>query len=115
MINKHDFILVGITLILTFLMIAIYDMTLAKPNTIATVDIKGITDEFLSLATRANLPEEKMNALVSEFTSSLEDGVAQISQDHILLTKRAVVSEEPDLTGELRDYVASRITKRVTK
>ena len=115
MIKKHDILLIWVTLILTVGMIVIYDMSFAKPKPVAIVDIKGLTDEFLSFATKSHLTQEQMNELVTVFTSSLEEGIEQLSVDHVLLSKRAVVSNELDLTGDLRNYIAGKITKQVPK
>jgi len=115
MIKKHDLILVGATLVLVLGMILIYDAFIPKPRPIATIDIKSITDEFLSLAVRANLPEEQMNGVVEEFSRSLDAGIADLSKDHIILNKRAVVTQELDLTEDLKEYVFGKIAEKVTK
>lgn len=82
-----------------------------QPKPLATVDIKGITDEFLQLTSHTKLQSEQMDALVQEFATALETGVEQLSKDYVLLAKRAVVSDEHDLTDELRDYIAHEITR----
>lgn len=115
MINKHDFLLMGSTVVLSFTMIVIYDVLIAKPLPIATIDINSITDEFLSLAVRANLPEEQMNGVVEEFSRSLDAGIADMSKDHIILTKRAVISQEQDLTEDLKEIVFGNIAQKVAK
>jgi len=81
------------------------------PKPMAVVDIKGITDEFLQLTARAELAPDQMDKLAQKFSIALEMGVEELSDDYMLVAKRAVVSEELDLTGELRDYIAARITK----
>jgi hypothetical protein len=93
-------------------MLVAYDMFFVDIKPIATVDVKAITDEFMKLATKSNLNEAQMNELAAVFSESLSDGIVTMSNDNILLAKRAVVSNEQDRTGELRDYVASKITKR---
>lgn len=115
MINKRELLFLAINLFLSMSLLGLYYLCQPKPRPIATIDIKAITDEFLTLATRAHLPEAQMTSLVSEFTSSLESEIITLSHDYLLLNQRAVISDEIDLTGEMRDYIAARITNRVVK
>jgi hypothetical protein len=93
-------------------MIIVYDMTLAKPKEIATVDLTEITDEFMRLMTKSQFDEIQTDQMIKNFSLSLEEGVSGLSHNKIILSKRAVVSEEEDLTGDLRNFVAERLTKR---
>lgn len=115
MINKKDLIASLLTMLFSLTAIIVYDTFFAKQKEMAVVDIKEITSEFMLLATKKNLSEDQVNILVDEYASSLEDGIAQLSTNYVVLAKRAVVSDELDLTGELRDYVAERITMRAKK
>lgn len=112
MITKKDILILVLNLILTLVLLGVYAVTSNKTKSIVTVDVKTITDEFMRLATKSKLEEHQMDELVSEFTASLGEGILNLSNEHIILAKRAVVSDEIDLTNDLRDYVAGRITKR---
>lgn len=112
MIRKQDLIVICITLTLNLAMIGIYDMTHAKPKEIATVDLTEITEEFMRLMAKSQLDEAQINQMIENFSSSLEDGVSGLSKNKTILSKRAVISEEDDLTGDLRNFVAARLTNR---
>lgn len=112
MISKKEIFVIVVNFVLTIMILGIYAVTSHKSKSIVTIDVKTITDEFMRLATKSKLEERQMTELVSEFTASLDEGISNLANEHIILAKRAVVSDEIDLTNDLRDYVAGRITKR---
>lgn len=84
-------------------------LMLNQQKPIVVIDIKGLTNEFLQLAAKSQLDENEMETLVEKYAVSLEEGIKQLSTDYVILSKNSVISEQPDKTDELRDYIASEI------
>jgi hypothetical protein len=112
MMNKRDIVVLLLGAVVSFSMVVSYDVFFTDHKSLATVDVTAITNEFMRLSTKTKLNEEQINELASAFSEALTEGIQTMSDDNVLLARQAVVSDANDRTDELREYVASRITKR---
>ncbi|WP_376784087.1 type-F conjugative transfer system protein TrbI [Atlantibacter hermannii] len=102
----------------TFILVSQLVMTMAgwgylKVTTpeIVVFDMKGTIDLFKEQSARQSLDEEKAQRLTRRFNTALTDSLGdwQSSHNAILLVKPAVISEQTDITQEIRADIARRM------
>ena len=73
-------------------------------QTVATVNVTGLINEFVQYESAQKLPPKKIRADVRQFGCTLEKNINQFAKKHrvILLPKEAVVAGAMDYTGLLR-------------
>lgn len=78
---------------------------------IVVFDMKGTIDLFKEQSARQSLDEEKAQRLTRRFNTALTDSLGdwQSSHNAILLVKPAVISEQTDITQEIRADIARRM------
>jgi len=78
---------------------------------IVVFDMKGTIDLFKEQSARQSLDEEKAQRLTRRFSTALTDSLGdwQASHNAILLVKPAVITEQKDITPEIRADIARRM------
>lgn len=79
-------------------------------KSIATVDLKAITQDFASFAIHSGLSEDKLETLADLFSKSLDSNLKALSHDYHILSKSAVVTKTIDITEDLKSRISSDIS-----
>ena len=84
-------------------------------QTVATVNITGLINEFVQYESAQNYPPEKVKKDVRNFGRSLERDISRFAKKHhvILLPKEAVIAGTVDYTREFRKEIAAKNTKNI--
>lgn len=77
---------------------------------IVVFDMKGTVDLFMQQSAQLQLDEDKARVLTTRFNSALSDSLGewQASHNAIILVKPAVMSDQRDITNEIRADIARR-------
>lgn len=77
---------------------------------IVVFDMKGTVDLFMQQSAQLQLDEDKARVLTTRFNSALSDSLGewQASHNAIILVKPAVMSDQQDITNEIRADIARR-------
>jgi len=78
---------------------------------VVVFDMKGTIDLFKEQSARQSLSEETARILTGRFNAALTDSLNdwQASHNAVLLVKPAVISEQTDITAEIRADIARRM------
>ena len=77
---------------------------------IVVFDMKGTVDLFMQQSAQLQLDEDKARVLTTRCNSALSDSLGewQASHNAIILVKPAVMSDQRDITNEIRADIARR-------
>ena len=82
----------------------------ASPDVVA-FDMKGTMDLFIQQTLEQKLPEEQTKILMTRFNSAMRDSLQEWQDAHhsVILVAPAVVSQQTDITQEIRSGIATRM------
>ena len=77
---------------------------------VVVFDMKGTVDLFMQQSAQLQLDEDKARVLTTRFNSALSESLGewQASHNAIILVKPAVMSDQRDITNEIRADIARR-------
>ena len=77
---------------------------------VVVFDMKGTVDLFMQQSAQLQLDEDKARVLTTRFNSALSErlGEWQATHNAIILVKPAVMSDQRDITNEIRADIARR-------
>ena len=77
---------------------------------VVVFDMKGTVDLFMQQSAQLQLDEDKARVLTARFNSALSESLGewQASHNAIILVKPAVMSDQRDITNEIRADIARR-------
>ena len=77
---------------------------------VVVFDMKGTVDLFMQQSAQLQLDEDKARVLTTRFNSALSESLGewQASHNAIILVKPAVMSDQRDITNEIRADTARR-------
>ncbi|BBQ86599.1 conjugation protein TrbI (plasmid) [Klebsiella sp. WP3-W18-ESBL-02] len=80
------------------------------PDVVA-FDMKGTMDLFIQQTLEQKLPEEQTKVLMTRFNSAMRDTLQEWQDSHhsVILVAPAVVSQQADITQEIRTGIATRM------
>ncbi|EJG2388492.1 type-F conjugative transfer system protein TrbI [Kluyvera ascorbata] len=80
------------------------------PDVVA-FDMKGTMDLFIQQTLEQKLPEEQTKVLMTRFNSAMRDSLQEWQNAHhsVILVAPAVVSQQNDITQEIRSGIATRM------
>ena len=80
------------------------------PDVVA-FDMKGTMDLFIQQTLEQKLPEEQTKVLMTRFNSAMRDSLQEWQDSHhsVILVAPAVVSQQADITQEIRTGIATRM------
>ncbi len=78
---------------------------------VVTFDMKGTMDLFIQQTLEQKLPEEQTKVLMTRFNSAMKDSLQEWQDAHysVILVAPAVVSQQVDITQDIRRGIASRM------
>lgn len=81
---------------------------------VVTFDMKGTMDIFIQQSAQQKLDEDGAKQLVARFNAAMSNSLADWQQKHnaVILVQPAVVSVQPDITGDIREAIAARMKER---
>lgn len=81
-----------------------------SPDVVA-FDMKGTMDLFIQQTLEQKLPEEQTKVLMTRFNSAMRDSLQEWQDSHhsVILVAPAVVSQQTDITQEIRTGIATRM------
>ncbi|WOZ79942.1 type-F conjugative transfer system protein TrbI [Kosakonia sacchari] len=81
---------------------------------VVTFDMKGTMDIFIQQSAQQKLDEDSAKQLVARFNAAMSNSLADWQQKHnaVILVQPAVVSAQPDITGDIREAIAARMKER---
>lgn len=102
--------LCGIGLLVAMIATSCLTVRLLTPQ-IVTFDMKGTMDIFIQQSAQQKLDEARAKQLVARFNAAMSSSLADWQQKHnaVILVQPAVVSTQPDITGEIREDIAVRM------
>lgn len=81
-----------------------------SPDVVA-FDMKGTMDLFIQQTLEQKMPEEQTKVLMTRFNSAMRDSLQEWQDSHhsVILVAPAVVSQQTDITQEIRTGIATRM------
>lgn len=81
-----------------------------SPDVVA-FDMKGTMDLFIQQTLEQKLPEEQTKVLMTRFNSAMSNSLQEWQNSHhsVILVAPAVVSQQKDITQEIRTGIATRM------
>lgn len=78
---------------------------------VVTFDMKGTMDLFIQQTLEQKLPEEQTKVLMARFNTAMKDSLQEWQDAHhsVILVAPAVVSQQTDITQEIRSGIATRM------
>lgn len=103
-------LLYGVAALATTVAVSLVTVRLTSPE-VVVFDMKGTMDSFLQQSVQMKLDEEGAKKLTSRFNAALTGSLTDWQQNHhaVILVSPAVVSQQRDITGEIRNDIALRM------
>ncbi|WP_367302894.1 type-F conjugative transfer system protein TrbI [Cronobacter sakazakii] len=103
-------LLYGVAALVVMAAVSLVTVRLMSPE-VVVFDMKGTMDSFLQQSVQMKLDEEGAKKLTSRFNAALTGSLTDWQQKHhaVILVSPAVVSQQRDITGEIRNDIAVRM------
>lgn len=103
-------LLYGVAALATTVAVSLVTVRLSSPE-VVVFDMKGTMDSFLQQSVQMKLDEDAAKKLTSRFNAALTGSLTDWQQKHhaVILVSPAVVSQQRDITGEIRNDIALRM------
>ncbi|WP_426426990.1 type-F conjugative transfer system protein TrbI [Siccibacter turicensis] len=90
--------------------VSIITVHLSTPR-IVSFDMKGTMDMFIQQTLQQKLTEDQSKVLMQRFNTALTDSLTAWQAEHnvVILVAPAVVSTQPDITGDIRSDIAQKM------